>query len=112
MKRFRHIAIAACALCMTLAITGSGWGEELSEDPGVQRLFEELAAFEHAPCETTLYFSYFRGEWWVTCPDCGAIPARNLYPQSIIREVEEWAVNNRLSMEMLLVTAGECPFEW
>ena len=97
----RALALALAALF--IATTA------LAEDDGYHRLIDEMGALDEFPCDTTLYFVHIRGEWYVTCPDCAAIPARQVYPKHLIADVDALSIDGRLPFMTIMVGMGLCP---
>ena len=73
------------------------------------RLFAEIGKFEHSPCNTNLFFSKPLYRWHIGCPGCASLLADVLYPQAVIDLVQDWAVNQQLTVARLLQITGECP---
>ena len=103
-ERFKMVrAVLAVGIAALMAMSSA------TADDGTDRLFNELARVESAPCSTALVFQRLLGTWYITCERCAAIPADRLYPDAVLDEVERWAVRGKLSFTELMALHGYCP---
>lgn len=74
-------------------------------------LAEEIQKLTARPCQTRLYFIQRSqgGAWWITCPGCDRTLARKMFPKIFIKQIELWAVDQRITLTHLFQQVGECP---
>ena len=77
-------------------------------DPSLVKLRTEIARFQRNPCESRLEFVQSEERWYLTCEDCGIVPAEWVFARLLLGVVEEQAMNGRLGATELAQATAAC----
>lgn len=77
-------------------------------DPSLGKLRTEIARFQRNPCDSGLEFVQGGERWYLTCEECGIVPAEWVFARSLLEVVEEQALNGRLGATELAQATAAC----
>ena len=75
---------------------------------GENELWAEIRKAGTEPCLSRLRFTKIMGTWYLTCPECAAIPAELGLPRAIVNLVDAYAVGGKITLAELMRLTGEC----